>query len=396
MYINFVNDRKELKYKCLMDTQCGNRLVLITDSSVVYVKNASSNGKRKILGIITGIIIIFSNFEIETVGPSMTPQQRIVSKEVVYRIRGGFDYPDLETENREKGKLIQSIITKSSGYNDKSFNKIIKEVFSRLEPLLFNSTFWRIVHLAGQPIEHGFVVEGAFTNSPLLNPKMQKYNNQCPRNFQDAIALSSDTQMPLVDTPSPQPTEKISLGLSEEYKDFVNHLESVGIENRFDTNKISEEKFIQLATDPFRKEITKQSIKEARTCTQAELEGYILNPQRPPKTIAQIVDLDMWIDGPSPYTHFDPKDLVGSATLQAQGQRITLEEMAFNCGVKIAKQKKEFIGLHESAPKSPQNVLHAVNLGDIAVSEKKTVKDFVKKGFKSQENSIYGIIFLNE
>ena len=36
MYINYVNDRKSLGYKCLVDTQCGNRLVLITDS-VLYL-----------------------------------------------------------------------------------------------------------------------------------------------------------------------------------------------------------------------------------------------------------------------------------------------------------------------------------------------------------------------
>ena len=47
MYINFVNDQKYLGYGCLIDTQCGNRLVLITDSSIVFVKNVTLNGKRK-------------------------------------------------------------------------------------------------------------------------------------------------------------------------------------------------------------------------------------------------------------------------------------------------------------------------------------------------------------
>ena len=47
MYINYSYDRKSLGYECLIDTQCGNRLVLITDSSVVFVKNVSLNGKRK-------------------------------------------------------------------------------------------------------------------------------------------------------------------------------------------------------------------------------------------------------------------------------------------------------------------------------------------------------------
>jgi hypothetical protein len=227
---------------------------------------------------------------------------------------------------------------------------------------------------------------------------MQQYNKQCPRNFQDVMlkTLSSDRQVPLADTPSPQPIETIGLSLSEECTDFISHLKSVGIENKFDTDKISKEKFIQLGTDPFHEKITKQLIKEARTSIQAELEGYIINPHRPAKTIAKIVDLDYLIDGPNPYTHFDPKDLVGSITLVVQDQSIMVEEMAFNSGVKIAKQKNNFIGLHESAPKSLQNVLHGVNLDDVPVSEKQMVKDNLIKGFKSKENSIYGIIFLNK
>ena len=43
MYINFVNDRKYLGYKYLINTQCGNRMVLITNSSVVFVKNVTLN-----------------------------------------------------------------------------------------------------------------------------------------------------------------------------------------------------------------------------------------------------------------------------------------------------------------------------------------------------------------
>ena len=80
MYINFVNDRKSLGYECQIDTQCGNRLVLITDSSVVFVKNVSLNGKRKIIVIIGVMIIIFSDVKsAEAIGTNLPPQQRVVS-----------------------------------------------------------------------------------------------------------------------------------------------------------------------------------------------------------------------------------------------------------------------------------------------------------------------------
>uniref|UniRef100_UPI004057B427 hypothetical protein n=1 Tax=Candidatus Electrothrix sp. TaxID=2170559 RepID=UPI004057B427 len=80
MYINFLNDRKSLGYECLIDTQCGNRLVLITDSSVVFVKNVRLNGKRKIFVSIAVIIIIFSDVKsADAIGTNLLPQQRVVS-----------------------------------------------------------------------------------------------------------------------------------------------------------------------------------------------------------------------------------------------------------------------------------------------------------------------------
>lgn len=42
-----MNDRKYLEYSCLIDTPCGNRLVLITDSSVVFIKNITLNGRHQ-------------------------------------------------------------------------------------------------------------------------------------------------------------------------------------------------------------------------------------------------------------------------------------------------------------------------------------------------------------
>ena len=79
MYINYVNDRKSLGYECLVDTQCGNPLVSITDSSVVICKNVTLNGKRKIFVIIVGMIIIFSDVKsADAIGTSPPLQPRVV------------------------------------------------------------------------------------------------------------------------------------------------------------------------------------------------------------------------------------------------------------------------------------------------------------------------------
>ena len=52
---------------------------IITDSTVLFVKNASLNGKRKIIVIIGGIIIIFSEAEsAQAMGTNPPPPQQTV------------------------------------------------------------------------------------------------------------------------------------------------------------------------------------------------------------------------------------------------------------------------------------------------------------------------------
>jgi len=73
VYVNFVNDRKQLGYECLKDTLCGNKLVLITDSSVIFVKHKS---KRIVFVSIVVTTLLFSNVQLaEAIGINFAPQQ---------------------------------------------------------------------------------------------------------------------------------------------------------------------------------------------------------------------------------------------------------------------------------------------------------------------------------
>ena len=47
MYLNYLKDRKYLNYEALIDTRCGRQLGLITDSTVLIIKNSSLNLKVK-------------------------------------------------------------------------------------------------------------------------------------------------------------------------------------------------------------------------------------------------------------------------------------------------------------------------------------------------------------
>ena len=83
MYINFLNDRKSLGYECLIDIQCGNQLVLITDSSVIFVKHVSLNVKHKSKRIVFVSIVVttllFSNVQsAEAIGMNLPPQTSVV------------------------------------------------------------------------------------------------------------------------------------------------------------------------------------------------------------------------------------------------------------------------------------------------------------------------------
>ena len=61
MYVNYINDRKQLGYKAMKDTNCGIKLVRITESTVLFllIRNRASNSKRKAKRVILYATFIF-------------------------------------------------------------------------------------------------------------------------------------------------------------------------------------------------------------------------------------------------------------------------------------------------------------------------------------------------
>ena len=203
VYINYANDRKELGYKCLMDTQCGNELVLITDSSVVFVRNVGLYGKRKIIVIIFTIIVILSDVEpAESIGTSPPLQTRVVRimsnqntnklmkpskakldleikpkiimpswsvrtksdlrnsqwiKKFISEIRGG-----------DNEKLIKSIISKvsESEWDMPSINKILKKLAEVTLEIGTNDKLLRILAELEKPVPNYLFAEGFVPRLP--------------------------------------------------------------------------------------------------------------------------------------------------------------------------------------------------------------------------------------
>lgn len=73
----------------------------------------------------------------------------------------------------------------------------------------------------------------------------------------------------------------------------------------------------------------------------------------------------------------------------------SLETVAYEMGKKIPSQKETFCGL-PGGPKTPDNVLHVVNLDLIKDSNRKpNMIDGVLKGAEEESANTVGIYFLN-
>ena len=190
--------------------------------------------------------------------------------------------------------------------------------------------------------------------------------------------------------------DKFANSLSPEYSEFQNKYYSESLPKRFDTNNYLTEEFKELAQDPRSSgnKFSRVSIDEARTIVQAKLEKLIIEPARPDMETAKCVDLDFIVQGPTPFTHIDVKNPVGSKILKKQGQTISLEDMSYRIGQKIVAQKQRFVGL-ENGPLSPENVGHIVDLSYVPLSEKAIVKQNILQG-ALDKGSDTGIIFLND
>lgn len=82
MYPNYIENRKALGYKVLNDTSCGMKLVLITDSTVILIRNFPSNVTHKTKRVILVIAFVsgvwFSNLaSVEAIGLSVRPTPMI-------------------------------------------------------------------------------------------------------------------------------------------------------------------------------------------------------------------------------------------------------------------------------------------------------------------------------
>ena len=180
--------------------------------------------------------------------------------------------------------------------------------------------------------------------------------------------------------------------MKKEYENFIQEISEKGYQL-----ECNQERFNELSTNPQTGAIDEKSLIEAKGGLQGEAQGMYTNIRRPSN---KAVDLDFEIDSSKGYTHVDFKTPIDFQDLaDKKGIDVSnfpsLETVAYNIGKKIPPQKKEFCGL-PSGPKSPENVLHVVNLDLIRDSnQKQNMFDSVLKGAEDEGSDTSGIYFLN-
>jgi hypothetical protein len=180
--------------------------------------------------------------------------------------------------------------------------------------------------------------------------------------------------------------------MKKQYENFMQEMSEKGYEL-----ECSQERFNELSTNPQTGSPDEKSLIEAKGGLQGEAQGMYTNIRRPSN---KAVDLDFEIDSSQGYTHvnyktpIDFQDLADKKGIDVSNFS-SLETVAYNMGKKIPPQKEEFCGL-PGGPKSPDNVLHVVNLGLIRDSnQKQNMIDRVLKGAEEKSDNTVGIYFLN-
>jgi len=178
----------------------------------------------------------------------------------------------------------------------------------------------------------------------------------------------------------------------EAYQDFMSKMKKKGYEVN-----ISEDRFLELSTNPQTGQYDEKSIFETEGGLELEANGMVNNLRRPdnPK-----VDLDFVAErvGSGETIFIDHKGMIDFGSLSDKGIDISgfpsHESVAFNMGKDSVDQKRKFIGM-DQGPASMEEVVHLYNFENIRNrTETPLLMQAVLNGAE-QAGYMNGIIFFN-
>ena len=220
MYINYINDRQDLGFMCLRDIEDEKQVTIILKTGVIYITitilinsslfmsdreliNQSYSDKSSHERVISSI----SNQKLNTLEDyhnSGLNVQTENGKEVVLvkdeagskqsllidRLRGGANellentdqnlekIDDSLKESVKLDELERNMVSKSvkdsSSFTYKSFNKIVIGIIDKIEPIIGNPKFLRLLTETQKPVKSELSVSVKSSSKDIMDPKPQK------------------------------------------------------------------------------------------------------------------------------------------------------------------------------------------------------------------------------
>ena len=173
MYIGYLNDRKELGFSCIKDTDAVKKLSDFKNTLKNPVTRIITKGKQTLIlifskEILVAVFIFLESRYIElNVDWSSFPSSQVYQSCVIKSDTSGFltassQIPDFilklkggsdELTNEEQERLVKSILAKvsESNYQETSPNKFLKRVLELMDPVISNQRFWRVLSELEKP-----------------------------------------------------------------------------------------------------------------------------------------------------------------------------------------------------------------------------------------------------
>jgi hypothetical protein len=216
MYIGYIKDRQDLGFMCLKDIEDGKQITLILKTGVIYITitilinsslfmndqdliNQSYSDRPSHERIISSI----SNQKLNTlkdypnrglnvqtgnVKEVILVEDKISSKHLINGFRGGNLTEDTDQNSEQINeslkesvrldKLQKNLVSKSvedsESFTDKSFNKIVIGILDKMEPIIGNPKFLRILAETQKPVKSELSISVQSSSKDSMDPKPQK------------------------------------------------------------------------------------------------------------------------------------------------------------------------------------------------------------------------------
>jgi len=412
MYVNFVNDRKKLGYKVLKDTSCGIDLVLIPKSTVLLVKNLSSNlnSKSKRVIVVTSLVSVFwfSNLEsVQAIGLSVPPTQ-VVKFEPNYKHTDEIKVAPTISPKLDKITFIKYrelpiciYMMDERFLKTSEISKLIKKLrggslIATAGFLILIVTMWQITGVGIEAFQFPIVHPNGGIHTPANGGIQQHMNHQKPGG-RITVRMSKSNQCRADQTQVSSFVKDGKVDLHQCYNEVIRRAKSLDCGNW----SCEFERFQSLAMENGR--VDENSAREAITVLNGEILGFYKNSERIYYGKG-VYGPDFKVIGQGAYshvTHVEVKNPVGSDIEKASCNGYSdIVKQGNKIGNKLSKQQSKWsndtfrvslsnIDPNAAFPQSPANMLGLVDEFDVPISEKMVVQNAVENNCTNTSNLIF-------